>query len=1080
VEQEGSDGMRDQVATELLRRRIARVFSDPAGLGYEFLDAAGEEEGECTISERKRKSEVVLVPRLRKALQRLNKNVDEKQLERAIQEIVQDRSLFGTVGANQQIYHILKDGIKEDNGQSARQAERGEVEQKKIQVIDWEDATNNDFLLVANFWLDGQMGKQKIGLLGFVNGLPLVLPELHIAGNLQEIYDGAIAEYKRNLPQLFWYNAFIIVSDGRKSKMGSITANWEFFFEWKRIASENEDESTTLDTLLQGTCEKKRLLDIVENFTLFSQEEGSGTKIIGRNHQYLGVNAAFERIRHKEEHQGKLGVFWHTQGSGKSYSMAFFAQKVQRKLDGQWTFVIVTDRDELDKQIYKTFARVGAVTELEEAVHATGWGEMNGGQHLKQLLQNEKHRTVFTLIQKFYTEDGSRVYPMLSARSDIIVMADEAHRTQYDELARHMREALPNASFLGFTGTPLIEDEEQETRTTFGPYISTYKFSQAIRDGITVPLYYENHTPSVKRTDLDFAAAMKKLAEDAELSDEQKDKLAEQSLREASILIDDGRLEMVAQDIVEHFMKRGYMGKGMVVSIDRITAGRMYVKVQKYWKKYQERIEERLKGEKDAKERKKLESTLEYMQQTEMTIIISTTQGDVQRFSEIGVDIQAHQRRMHKAAEEFKDVDNPLRIVFVCAMWMTGFDVPCLSTIYLDRPLRNHNLMQTIARANRVYKRDKTNGLIIDYVGTFNDLRDALAIYALEGDEQTSEMPVGDKSELRRVLGEALNDITAFCEQQGLDVQDLLKIQAAHQGKKQKAKSIEEAADHLVVNDDSKLHYLALAGDVHRLYKAILPDSAEKDYEVGVYLFRQIELTIYAAMRGGSIAEIVGKAKGLVDEATETVEYDLRESSDPYIVEGVFDLSQIDLGELAGSLKMGNTHLKAEELRGILSRKLQQMIQVNKSRVDYQDKLQHIIGDYNDRSANYATYPDELIALTRELQEEEQRAGREQMSEEELAIFDLLARPDIQLSEEDREAVKIVARELLKDLKHGKLGLDWQKKQKERGRVQETIETILDNLLPETYTKDLYNKKCEDLYLHIQDYYKGDGSIYAA
>jgi type I restriction enzyme, R subunit len=1109
--------MRNEVAIELLRRRIAGVFSDPAVLDYEFLDAAGEQEGECTISERQRKSEVVLVPRLRKALERINENTDAKLLDKAIQEIIQDRSLSGMVGANQQIYQILKDGVKVDIGQSERKDERDNEEQKKIQVIDWEHPKNNDFLLVANFWIYGQMGNQRIGLLGFINGLPLILPELSIVNDLQEIYDGAIAEYKRNLPQLFWYNAFIIVSDGRKSKMGSLTASWEFFFEWKRIASEEEEESPTLDTLLVGTCEKERFLDIVENFTLFNQKEGSGTKIVGRNHQYLGVNAAFERIRHKEELQGKLGVFWHTQGSGKSYSMAFFAQKVQRILDGQWTFVIVTDRDELDKQIYKTFANVGAVTEPEEAVHATGWGDLNGGQHLKQLLQHEKHRTVFTLIQKFYTEDAGQVYETLSKRADVIVMVDEAHRTQYDELARHMREALPNASFIGFTGTPLIEEEEQETRTTFGPYISIYNFSQAIKDGITVPLYYENHTPAIKLTDPDFAAAMKKLAEDADLSDEQKDKLIEQSLQEGSVLVDNERLELVAQDIVEHFMQRGYMGKAMVISIDRITAGRMYAKVQKYWKRYQERIEERLKVEKDGQERKKLESTVEYMQQTEMTIVISTTQGDVQRFSSLGIDIQEHQRRMHTAAEDFKAEEKPLRIVFVCAMWMTGFDVPCLSTIYLDRPLRNHNLMQTIARANRVFKKDKTNGLIVDYVGTFNDLRDALAIYALDRDERTNDMPVGDKSELVRVLGEALNDIETFCREQGVDIQypeqdeypgkdsDPNQHEILEQGKREapsmpaqtpltstvtlevggkqskeeRIQSIKDAADRLVVNDDSKLHYLALAGDVHRLYKAILPDSAEKNYEGRVHLFRQIELAIYAAMRGGSLAEIIGKAKGLIDDAIETMEYDLREAPDPYTVEGVFDLSRIDLDELAGSLKTGNTHLKAEELRGILSRKLQQMIQVNKSRVDYQNKLQQIIDDYNDRSANYATYPDELIAFTRELQEEEQRPGREQLSEEELALFDLLTRPTIQLSDEDREAVKIVARELLKDLKGGKLGLDWQKKQKERGRIQETIETILDNL-PSTYTKEVYKKKCEDIYIHIQDYYKGDGSISAA
>ncbi len=821
-----------------------------------------------------------------------------------------------------------------------------------------------------------------------------------------------------------------------------------------------------------------RLLDIVENFTLFNTKEGSGIKLIARNHQYLGVNAAFERVKCKDELGGKLGVFWHTQGSGKSYSMAFFAQKVQRKLDGQWTFVVVTDRDELDKQIYNTFAGAGAVTEPEDAVHATGYGAINGGEHLKQLLQHEKHRTVFTLIHKFYSAGPGQPYPELSARGDIIVMADEAHRTQYDELAKHMREALPNASFIGFTGTPLIEEEEQETRATFGPYISIYNFSQAIKDGTTVPLYYENHTPELRLTNANFSTAMQKLAAEAELSEEQEDRLKERALQESNILIDNERLEVVAQDIVRHFLQRGYMGKAMVVSIDRLTAARMYAKVQRYWKQYQEELEERLKAEKDAQERKRLRALIEYMQQSEMLIVISTTKGDEQRFAEIGVDIQEHQRRMNTAAEDFKTSDKPLRIVFVCAMWITGFDVPCLSTIYLDRPLRNHNLMQTIARANRVFGKDKTNGLIVDYVGTFNDLRDALAIYAASGDERTQDMPVKDKDDLIRVLQEALSDLETFCREQGLNDTELLRV-LERGSKEQKTDSIEAAADRLLVNDDIKLRYLSLAGDVHRLYKAILPDPIGSQYGPRVHLYRQIERIIYAAMRSGSIAEVLGKARTLVDESIETQEYILRETSDePYTI-GTFDLSQIDLGELATSFKTGQAHLKAAQLRGLLSKKLQQMIQVNKSRVDYQDRLQRIIYDYSERSANNASYPDELIALTRDLREEEQRPGREQLSEEELAIFDLLTRPDMQLSEEDREAVKTIARDLLKDLKYGKLGLDWQKKQRERGQVQEAIGEILDRL-PPAYTKELYQKKCEDVYIHIQDYYKGDGSISAA
>jgi type I restriction enzyme R subunit len=360
---------------------------------------------------------------------------------------------------------------------------------------------------------------------GFVNGLPLVFIELKAAHKkLKSAFDNNLRDYKNTLPHLFWYNAFIILSNGSHSLMGSLTGEWEHFADWKKINSEGEQGIISLDTLLRGTCEPARLLDIVENFILFTAGKSGLEKLVARNHQYLGVNNAIRAVQEIRQNQGRLGVFWHTQGSGKSYSMVFFAQKVLRKLPGNWTFVVVTDRDDLDDQIYKNFARAGVVTEPEDAVRAAS------GEHLKQLLCQD-HRYVFTLVQKFHTRKGE-TYPVLSTRSDIIVMPDEAHRTQYDALALNMRNGLPNAAFIAYTGTPLMAGEEK-TRQVFGPYVSIYNFKQSADDHNTVPLYYENRIPELQLTNAQLNRDMERLLEEAELDEAQEAKLEREFSRDA-------------------------------------------------------------------------------------------------------------------------------------------------------------------------------------------------------------------------------------------------------------------------------------------------------------------------------------------------------------------------------------------------------------------------------------------------------------------------------------------------------------------------------------------------------------------
>jgi type I restriction enzyme R subunit len=588
-----------------------------------------------------------------------------------------------------------------------------------VRVIDWKEPANNDFFLASQFWVAGEMYTRRADLVGFVNGLPLLFVELKASHRaLKNAYDDNLKDYKTTIPHLFWYNGLIVLSNGSQSRVGSMTAAWEHFAEWKRINSEGEKGVVSLETMIRGTCEPGRLLDLVENFTLFREARGGLVKLVAKNHQYLGVNNALAALQHLGTNQGKLGVFWHTQGSGKSVSMVFFAQKVLRKIPGNWTFVIVTDRQELDDQIYQEFAATGAVTEKQ--------AQATSGQHLEQLLR-EDHRYVFTLIQKFHAGRGQK-YPKLSDRSDIIVITDEAHRSQYDVFALNMRNALPRAAFLGFTGTPLMAGEEK-TREVFGDYVSVYNCRQSVEDGATVPLYYENRVPELQLTNPDLNADMEKLLEEAELDEDQERKLEREFAREYHLITRDDRLETVTRDIVRHFLGRGQKGKAMVVSIDKATAVRMYDEVRKHWRAHLEDLKKQLAAAPEDR-RPALEEQVRYVEETDMAVVVSPSQNEIEEMRKKGLDIVPHRKRMvqEDLDTKFKDPDDPFRLVFVCAMWMTGFDVPSCSTIYLDKPMRNHTLMQTIARANRVFG-DKVNGLIVDYVNVFRDLQKALAIY---------------------------------------------------------------------------------------------------------------------------------------------------------------------------------------------------------------------------------------------------------------------------------------------------------------------------------------------------------------
>jgi type I restriction enzyme R subunit len=1036
-------------------------------LGWETVNAYEETFGSAETATSRRpyigrdnRGEVVLISRLKTALETLNPEAPPEAVHFAIEELTRYRGRMKIVQANNEIYQLLKDGIK-----APYQDENNEEQFVDIKLIDWREAKNNDFLLVSQLWVTGEMYTRRTDLVGFVNGLPLVFVELKAAQKrLVNAYRDNFRDYKTTIPHLFWYNALVILSNGRESQAGSVTAPWEHFCEWKRIDHEHEEPKISVETTIRATCEPERLLDLTENFILFAESKGGLSKLVAKNHQFLGVNNALKSVEDIHDNQGKLGVFWHTQGSGKSYSMILLAQKILRTQPGNWTFLIVTDRQELDKQIYQNFARASVVTEPEKSVRA------QSGVHLQTIL-SEDHRYLFTLIHKFRIEPG-QVYPALSERHNIIVMVDEAHRSQYDVLALNMRNALPKAAFIAFTGTPLMAGEER-TKEVFGDYVSVYNFKQSVDDLATVPMFYENRIPELQLINKEFNKDIERVLEAAELDEEQEKRLEREFSREYHLITRDERLDKIAHDVVDHFLGRGYRGKGMVVCIDKLTALRMHNKVQAYWLQRQAELQAKLAAS-DELDRPELEAMLEFMEQTDMALVVSSEQNEIEKFKAKGFNIEPHRRRMNEQDLEtkFKDPDDPFRLVFVCAMWMTGFDAPSCSTIYLDKPMRNHTLMQTIARANRVFGQ-KVNGLIVDYIGVFRDLQRALAIYgsATGGGVKEGETPVKDKAELVKALEEGLEETSVFCASNGVELDTILAQTSAFK----RIEMRDDAVNALISDDETKRLFLTMANTVNRLYKAILPDASATEYQPLRSLIVVLAEQIRSYDPEVDISGVMDEVEAVLDRSIAPKGYVIPDTTK------MIDISKIDIDALKERFEQGRKQIEIEKLKAAINRALKDMVRKNRQRMDYLQQFQRLIDEYNVGSRNAEQFFDELIQFTLKLNEEEQRHIKENLTEEQLALFDLLTnKPSIELSEKDVKAVKKAAETLLETLKQEKLVLDWRKRQRTRAAVRVTIEQTLDQLLPQAYTSELFQQKCDAVYQHVYESYFGPGkSIYA-
>ena len=1028
-----------------------------AELGWQTLSAMEEILGNGGTLGRQTKSEVVLTERLRASLVELNADVPVETIEAAIDEISRDRSAMSLESANREIYQLLKDGIKI----SIPDREHGGQKIERLRVVDWDQPEQNDFLLVSQMSVVGALYTCRPDLIGFVNGLPLAVIELKKpTEQARSAFDDNLTHYKQEIPQLFWYNAFLIASNGTDSRVGSLTADWGRFFEWKRIESENEPRRVSLEVMLRGTCDRNRLLDLVENFTLFSEHKAGVVKILGQNHQFLGVNNSIvSMLEAKKLGHGRGGVFWQTQGSGKSFSMVFFAQKVMRKLSGNWTFVVVTDRVELDEQIAKTFKTVGAVSEAEgDVCHASS------SAHLRELLHGN-HRYVFTLIQKFQIPEE------LTDRTDVIVLSDEAHRSQYDTLAVNMRASLPKAMFLAFTGTPLISGEER-TKDVFGDYVSIYDFQQSVEDGATVPLFYENRTPELELINPDLNSEIYKLIEDADLDDDQEEKLEKVLGKQYNLITRDDRLETVAQDIVRHFLGRGFVGKAMVVSIDKATALKMHDKVKKHWAIELTRVRKELgRNDLHRSEQVALQQRLDVLTVTDMALIVSPAQNEIEQMKKLGLDIEPHRKRMKESQpgldEKFKDTEDNLRLVFVCAMWLTGFDAPSCSTVYLDKPMRNHTLMQTIARANRVFP-GKYNGSIVDYANVFASLERALAIY---GAGKAGATPVKDKKQLVSALRDSVAAITKFCSDHGVD---LAAMEALPLGGMERLSAVENAVDALIGPDAVRLDFLSHERLVDTLYGAVKPDLAAIEFSHRIRGVSTLAGAIRAKLRPDSpdITSILKQIDELLDESIAGIH--IREDGPSAI-----NLSKINFEALAKRFKeskLKNTDLAV--LKATIAARLSDMVRLNRTRTDFTEKFEALIESYNNGSRNIEQLFIELLKLSNSLDEEQERHVRESLTVEELVIFDILTRSGPDLSTAERNEVKKVAKDLLSRLKE-LLVLNWRQKSAARSTLKLAIEDTLDTL-PKAYDIVLFNEKCSLVFEHVYESYpEKNTGIYA-
>lgn len=1024
-------------------------------------------------SGRASKCDVILVDRVREAALRLNPAIPPEAIEEALERLLDRRLAMTPVAGNQEVYNLLRDGVPVEFDDA-----KGQKQEDRVRLIDFNNPDENRYLAVTQLWVKGERGFRRPDVLLYINGLPLVFIEMKNSNvKLKAAFDDNLTNYKREIPQLFLTNAFCVLSNAIETKVGSMTAEWEHFFNWLRVDDEKEkidrqavrENGTSLEGVIAGLFRRQRLLDYIENFVLYYRDKD---KIIAQNHQFIGVNRAYGRFIQREALKGKLGVFWHTQGSGKSFSMIFYARKIFRKQTGNFTFVVVTDRDDLDGQIYRNFLHTNTVTKAEAA-------QPKNSEEMRKFLGQNK-RLVFTLIQKFRWDKG-KAYPLLSDRKDIVIIVDEAHRTQYKDLAENMRAGLKNAQYLAFTGTPLL-GRGRKTNQWFGDYVSEYSFQQSVDDGATVPLFYKKRVPQVLIQNDDLSEELAEICEDEDLDDAQQAKLESKFAQEIEIIKRDDRLDTIAADIVYHFPRRGYLGKGMVVSLDKFTAVKMYNKVQRLWKEQIKDLRGLIKKAATEEERKRLQRQVEYMRHLEMAVIVSEEAEEEKKFAKQKLDIKPHRDRMNKVDEHghdveynFKDPEHPLQLVFVCAMWLTGFDAPTLSTLYLDKPMKDHTLMQTIARVNRVTAwkidgKEKKNGEIIDYYNVFRDMRKALKDYA-QGQED-EELPVLEKDHLFTLLEDAIVQGKTFCAELGIDLAVLFESKDVFKN----AGTFEDYANTLLGNDQWRKSFAVYENTITGLYEACKPEILGSPIVRSVAVFQYLRGVLDAIIEQTDIDAIAIRVGELLDESL--VVDDSAEGDDEERRFGIrqtgktWDLSNINFEKLKEDFKATpHKNIEIADLRAFIQKKLEQMLKANASRTDFATRLQGIVDRYNAGSSSADNYFDELMKFTADMKEESERHIREGLTEEELELFDLIKKD--KMTKDEEQKVRLAAKSLLHRLREESpkvLIQDWFKDSQSKGRVRSAVEDVLNKHLPDSYDRVVFMEKCNKVFEQMLDY----------
>ena len=980
--------------------------------------ASGKDLSEGTSKEREY-TEVILQPRLQQAINRINPHSPADAREEALKKAMRSLSL-DLFENNEDFHKLLTDGIDVKFG-----IEEGKSKTDKVWLIDFNDAEKNEFLAVNQLTIAENHHKRRPDIVLFINGLPLVVIELKKATDEDATIKGAFNQlqtYKQQIPSLFTTNAFLVISDGWSAKVGTISSDYSRFMEWKSADGKTIVDSKSqaeLEPMVQGLLNKKTLLDVIRHFIVFEKTREKTIKKIAAYHQYYAVNKAIAKtyvatISNDEDIRGRAGVIWHTQGSGKSLSMVFFTGKLilAEKMNNP-TVLVLTDRNDLDQQLYETFVN------CQQLVRQTPQQAVQRDD-LKKLLAVSSGGVVFSTIQKFFPENTGAKYPVLSDRRNIIVIADEAHRSQYDFIdgfARHMRDALPNATFIGFTGTP-IEKEDKNTQAVFGNYIDVYDIQQAVEDGATVKIYYESRLAKIELSGKDqkvLDEQVEEFTENDELTERQKS-FAKWTSKEA-VVGSASRLKQVAADLVKHFEERtsAAAGKGMIVCMSRRICVELYNEITKLRSDWADQNDE--KGA--------------------IKVIMTGSASDP-------LEWQEHIRNKSRRAaigDRLKDPKDPLKLVIVRDMWLTGFDAPCLHTLYVDKPMNGHNLMQAIARVNRVFG-DKAGGLVVDYIGIAQDLKNALSVYTESQGKGRITYDQEDAINIMQSLYETVANMFG-----SFKFKDYFKLEP-----QRKLNFILDATNYIAelteVKDgktlkNGKERFKEQVTKLQMAFGLAVPHPKAIEIRDDLAFFQAIKA------RFGKFDE---QNKKYSDQEVETA---IRQIVNDAIIAGevidVFDaagikkpdisiLSDEFLAEIQG---MERQNLALELLRRLLNdeiktRSAYNLIQGRK----FSEFLFDAVRRYQNGLIDSAKVIEELIKLAKDLREADQRGEKLNMRVDELAFYDALAdNPQAETVLGD-QTLKQIAHELVENVRKN-TSIDWQLKESVQAGLRVQVKRIL-------------------------------------